>query len=166
MIFAHFVTAGLRILFAPLSAAHGSLVVVAAPSLPTPLPPLLPLVPPAPAPSLVVTMPSTVPNDTPPLPALPPTVPPPQHVDLPMWDACMHPRTPPAIKRLTAGFEHHPINDAPLPAKHASCGRLPGALTEANLGVADGGVAIPVADAIECTFCNKTQPPYIFPPFF
>jgi len=107
MIFARFVTAGLRILFAPLSAARGSLVVVAAPLLPTPLLPLLPLVPPAPAPSLVVTMPSTVPDDTPPLPALLPTAPPPQHVDLPMWDACMHPRTPPAIKRLTAGFEHH-----------------------------------------------------------
>jgi len=69
-----------------------------------------------------------------------------------MRDACVHPRTLPAVKGLTAGFEHHPINDAPLPAKHASCGRLPGALTEANLGVADGGVAIPVVDTIECIF--------------
>jgi len=139
MVFARFVTAGSRILFAPLSAARGSPVVVTAPSLPTPLPPLPPPVPPAPAPSLVVTVPSTVPDDTPPLPALPPTAPPPQHADLPMRDACVHPRTPPAVKRLTDGFEHHPINDAPLPAKRASRGRLPGALTEANLGVADVG---------------------------
>jgi len=141
--------------FAPLPAARGLPVAVAAPSLPTPLPPLPPLpppVPPAPAPSLVVTVPSTVPNDVPPLPALPPTAPSPQHVDLPMRDACVRPRTPPAVKRLTAGFEHHPINDAPLPAKRASRGRLPGALTEANLGVADGGVAISVVDAIECAF--------------
>ena len=69
-----------------------------------------------------------------------------------MRDACARPRTPPAVKRLTAGFEHHPINDAPFPAKCASRGRLPGALTEANLGVADGGVAIPVVGAIECAF--------------
>jgi len=72
----------------------------------------------------------------------------------------MRPRTPPAVKGLTAGFEHHPINDTPLPAKRALCGRLPGASTEANLGVADGGVAIPVVDAIECVFntSESTEP--------
>jgi len=69
-----------------------------------------------------------------------------------MRDACTRPCTLPAIKRLTAGFKHHLINDAPFPAKCASHGRLPGALTEANLGVADGGVTIPVVGAIECAF--------------
>jgi len=64
----------------------------------------------------------------------------------------MHPHTLLAVKRLTAGFKHHPINDAPLLAKCALCGRLPGALTKVNLGVANGGVTIPVVDAIECTF--------------
>jgi len=69
-----------------------------------------------------------------------------------MRDTSERPRTLPAVKRLIAGFEHHLINDAPLPSKRASRGRLPGALAKANLGVADAGIAIPVVDTIECTF--------------
>jgi len=64
----------------------------------------------------------------------------------------MHPHTLPSIKRLTAGFKYHLINNMPLPTKCALHGRLPSALTEANLGVEDSGVAIPVVDAIECAF--------------
>ena len=59
----------------------------------------------------------------------------------------MRPRTP-----LTPGSEHHPVNDTPLPEKRAS--------SEANLGVADGGVAILVVDAIECAFnTSKSMEP-------
>ena len=134
--------------FAPPPATRGSPVGVAVLPLPTPLP----LPPPLPVPSLVVTVPSAVQSAAPPLPALPPATPSPQHVDPPMRDTSKRPCTLPAVKRLVAGFEHHLINNAPLPSKRASCGRLPGALTKANLGVADAGIAIPVVDTIECAF--------------
>ena len=96
--------------FAPPPATCGSPVGVAMLPLPTPLPLPLPL----PVPSLVVTMPSVVQSAAPPLPALLPGAPSPQHVDLPMQDMSECPCTPPAVKRLVAGFEHHLINNAPL----------------------------------------------------
>ncbi len=65
------------------------------------------------------------------------------------------PCTPPAVKSLTSNFEHHLDNGPPLPVKHVSHGRVPGALAEANLTVADEFVPVPVVDAIECMFATR-----------
>jgi len=79
-----------------------------------------------------------------------------QHPDpLPLRDISEQPCTPPAVKRLTAGFEHHPINDRCLPEKHVLHGRILGALAKANVGVEGGCIAIPVVDAMECAFSTS-----------
>ena len=62
---------------------------------------------------------------------------------------------PPAVKRLTAGFERHPVNDRCLPEKRVLRGRIPGALAEANVSVEGGCIAIPVVDAMECAFSTS-----------
>ena len=65
------------------------------------------------------------------------------------------PRTPPSVRSLTSDYEHHPNNGPPLPVKRALCGRLPGALAEANLMVVDDFVSVPVVDTIECAFSTS-----------
>ena len=124
--------------FAPLPVVGSSLIGVATP----PPPPL----------SLVVTPSLAVPDVLPSVPGLLPAAPPLQHLNPPLMQDPKCPRTPPAVKRLTAAFEHHLLHDTLLPEKRALRGRTLGALAEANSIVTDGSFAIPVVDAIECAF--------------
>ena len=67
------------------------------------------------------------------------------------------PRTPPTFRDLIDSFEHHPSHEAPLPDKHLSHARQPGALAEANTGqvstwTASDDVTVPIVDMIECVF--------------
>ena len=70
-------------------------------------------------------------------------------------DILEHPRTPPAVKLLMSNFKHHLDNSLPLPVKCVLHGRLPGALVEANLTVADKFIPVPVVDAIKCVFATS-----------
>ena len=87
-------------------------------------------------------------------PPVPPEVLP--DVELPRPnDIVERPRTPPAVRDLVDNFEHHPLNEAPLPEKRPSRARQPGALTEAHLAIDADNVTIPLLDAVECAFLTS-----------
>jgi transposase InsO family protein len=81
----------------------------------------------------------------------------PDNPELPGPDGVVErPRTPPAVRSLMDNYEHHPLNEAPLPGKRPSRARQPGALAEANSAMtAADDVAIPIVDAIECAFITS-----------
>ena len=86
----------------------------------------------------------------PPIPPPPPSSPASNVPDLPE-----RPRTPPAVKRLTTHFEHHPSVAPSLPPKRASRARQPGALAEASLAGPADDIAIPLVDAVECALSTS-----------
>ena len=130
-----------------------------APALPIPAAIIAPPAPPAPAAIVAPAAPIIAPPLAPVLDHGPARLvvrihpPPPPPVDVEPINVVERPRTPPVVRDLIGNFEHHPMNEAPLPAKRASRARQPGALTEAlSVLAADGAVVVPIVDAIECAF--------------
>ena len=101
-----------------------------------------------------------------------------------LWlpDMLERPQMPPKVRDLISNFKHHPAAK-PLPPKHPSCVRLPGALVEdanAVSGVVDvpsdlatlavdafdvvgdrnmslGDICIPILDTMECVFSTTAE---------